>query len=116
MTIEEKLKEYKDKNLSFYEAYIDCTPIEEIEGCIIENAVYSGYRITTKNGNSFFTDYGIRGIEKGTFYIKNGQPHKIINMPNSDTLCYIGDIISSMENINYSRFDITSYLRINWFK
>lgn len=93
MTIEEKLEKYKDKHLSFVEAYSDCIPIEEIEGEIIENDSYSGYCVTTQNGTKYFTDAGIRGRCIGTFYIHNGVPEDIIGAPSSELEDYFVSLL-----------------------
>lgn len=76
ITIKEKLLKYKN-NPKFCESYSDCKPIEEVEGKIIPNATWSGYRISDDFGNNYFTDYGIRGWCTGTFIIEGGEPVNI---------------------------------------
>lgn len=116
MTIEEKLAPYKDKNLSFYEAYLDCKPIEEMEGEILEDAKWSGYAITY-GGIRYFTDEGIRGICHGTFYIKNGIPREILKCPDFDILNFASKLVCKMLNNNeVNRFDIEFYIRKNWYQ
>lgn len=92
MTIEEKLAPYKD-NEKFCECYRHCQPIENIEGEIIFNAIYSGYSLTSKDAKaSWFTDFGIRGTESGDYFIKNGEPKKLIPFPSSDQMRLFRDI------------------------
>lgn len=118
MTIEEKLEKYKDKHLSFVETYSDCIPIEEIEGEIIENASYSGYCVTTKNGTKYFTDAGIRGRCIGTFYIHNGVPEDIIGAPSYELEDYFCKLVINMpeiKNLNLSSYSIKAFIRKQWY-
>lgn len=128
MTIEEKLKPYKDTNLSFYEAYLDCLPIEEMEGLVLEDAKYAGYAITYE-GNRYFTDEGIKGWYTGTFYIKDGKPYELVKFPGNETISLVADLVSQMpynkevstntpkifEIERYFSFEIEHYLRKNWY-
>lgn len=119
MTIEEKLEKYKDKNLSFAEAYSDCEPIENVEGEIFEDATYSGYCLTSKHGEKYFTDYGIRGISRGTFFIYNGEPKDIINAPGFELEHYFCKLISNMPELKdtgLTLYSVKAFLRKNWFE
>lgn len=113
MTIQDKLKDYEN-NPSFCEAYMDCKPIEEIEGEIIEDGKFCGYALSDKYGNRWFTDYGIRGIEEGTFKVVNGNPKRIIKQPNYDTLMYIAKLLRDKTDI--SQFTIYEILKKNWYE
>lgn len=120
MTIEEKLKPYKDTNLSFYEAYSDCLPIEEMEGLVLEDAKYAGYAITY-GGVRYFTDEGIRGWCTGTFYIKDGKPYELVKFPGYETISLAAGLISQMtcnteiSSVPLKRFEIEHYLKMNWY-
>lgn len=108
MKIEEKLEPYKD-NEKFYESYLDCEPIENIEGQVIENAKWCGYALSDAYGNRWFTDYGIRGISKGTFFVFNGEPHKMVTVPEYDTL----DIVCKMIE---SGIKSRSMIKYHWYQ
>lgn len=107
MTIEEKLQPYKATNESFYYSYIDCEPIDEYEGYVFEDVTYSGYALKLKNGVRLFTDYGIRGISKGTFFIYHGEPIEIKKEISFEQL----DIINKILEQRVSR-----KIRDNWYK
>lgn len=92
MTIEEKLEPYKD-NEQFCMSYLDCEPIENIEGLVIENGTWCGYAISDNYGHRWFTDEGIRGVSRGTFYIKNGRPIDLIPMPEYETILLIARML-----------------------
>lgn len=78
-TIEEVLEPYK-KHEHFYNSYLDCEPIDNVECCVFEDAEYCGYSLTTKSGKKYFTPYGIRGFERGTYFIYQNEPIKVVNI------------------------------------
>lgn len=107
ITIEEVLAPYKGKNEAFYYAYLDCNPIDWVEGMVFENATYSGYALKAQNGYRFFTPYGIRGISKGTFFIYHGEPIEIQKEIDLGQL----DIINKILEQRVSR-----KIHENWYK
>lgn len=107
VTIEEVLAEYKESDEAFYYAYLDCNPIEWVEGMVFENATYSGYALKSQNGYRFFTPYGIRGISKGTFFIYHGEPIEMQKEISWEQLCIVDKILEKR---------VARTIRDNWYK
>lgn len=121
MTIIEKYR-HNDKLLHFIiNSYPHCECIDKIEGKIIQGE-YSGYQIKdNKTGIAYFVEDGIRGIEYGSFYIKNGIPRRIPDPLDELQIRHLAEVFEKKfneEGIEVPKF--ISHLRRpsqqDWFK